>query len=63
MSYILTHWRGLWRAFWINGVVLRALVLLGFGALGAIAPLAVSLVAVLVGADLLFLIWQSIGYF
>ncbi|NRP13399.1 MULTISPECIES: hypothetical protein [unclassified Aliiroseovarius] len=66
MSYILTHWRGhspLWRAFWINGVALRALVLLGFGALGAAAPLAVSLVAVLLGADLLCLIWQSIGYF
>lgn len=65
MSYLLTHWHGrqpLWRAFWINGVLLRAVIFLGFWALGVAAPFTVAMVGCVILVDLMVLTWQSIGY-
>lgn len=66
MRYFLNHLRGqqpLWQSFWVNGVGLRlALYVLVLLALNA-APISLLVAVMLVSADALCLLWQSVGFF
>ncbi|SEV91669.1 hypothetical protein SAMN05444851_0300 [Aliiroseovarius sediminilitoris] len=66
MGYVKTHWRGqqpLNRSFWVNGVLLRLGAYGGLALLTWAQPLPKIFLFAAVAADLIVMIWQSVGYF
>ncbi|WP_424941394.1 hypothetical protein [Aliiroseovarius sp. S253] len=66
MGYALDHLRGkhpLWQSFWVNGVGVRVAVYALILVILRDAPIALWVAALLIGADALCLLWQSVGYF
>ncbi|MCK8484430.1 hypothetical protein MUY21_10305 [Aliiroseovarius sp. S2029] len=66
MGYLATHWRGqqpLTRAFWVNGLAVRLLVYAALVLLTIAQPLPKAFLYVAIVADLIVMVWQSVGYF